>query len=92
MSSSIRSLYVINKAGGLVYTRDFTKNAKRTANDNLVLAGTLHGCVPTPRRTHTEKETQIDARPCVCTWPRLCDVVRVHRGTHWGARTPTKSI
>jgi len=45
MSASIRSLFIINKAGGLVYQREFTKNSKRSANDNLVLAGTLHGYV-----------------------------------------------
>ena len=46
MSASIRSLFVINKAGGLVYQREFTKSAKRSANDNLVLAGTFHGYAP----------------------------------------------
>jgi len=37
-------LWVINKAGGLVYNRDFGEGlAKLTSNEYLVLAGTLHG-------------------------------------------------
>ena len=48
-SASIRSLFIINKAGGLVYQREFTKNTKRSANDNLRLAGTFHGCAHAPR-------------------------------------------
>lgn len=53
---AIQSLYIINKSGGLIYQTDFplptpststTTTAsqlnKLTANDYLVLAGTLHG-------------------------------------------------
>ncbi|KAI6127738.1 TRAPP complex subunit Trs23 [Pisolithus croceorrhizus] len=37
-------LWVINKAGGLVYQRNFTDGlAQLTSNEYLVLAGTLHG-------------------------------------------------
>jgi len=37
-------LWVINKAGGLVYQRNFADGLSQlTANENLVLAGTLHG-------------------------------------------------
>ncbi|KLO19205.1 TRAPP complex subunit Trs23 [Schizopora paradoxa] len=37
-------LWVINKAGGLVYQRSFADGLSQlTANENLVLAGTLHG-------------------------------------------------
>ncbi|KAI6045572.1 TRAPP complex subunit Trs23 [Pisolithus marmoratus] len=37
-------LWVINKAGGLVYQRSFTDGlAQLTSNEYLVLAGTLHG-------------------------------------------------
>ncbi|KAI9308378.1 Sybindin-like protein [Cunninghamella echinulata] len=40
----IYSLYIVNKAGGLVYQKDFTENlAKLSSNDYLVLAGTFHG-------------------------------------------------
>ncbi|ORY99074.1 Sybindin-like protein [Syncephalastrum racemosum] len=40
----IYSLYIINKAGGLVYNRDFTDNLpKLSSNEYLVLAGTFHG-------------------------------------------------
>ncbi|KAF9227763.1 TRAPP complex subunit Trs23 [Gyrodon lividus] len=37
-------LWVINKAGGLVYQRNFADGlARLTSNEYLVLAGTLHG-------------------------------------------------
>ncbi|KAK9720807.1 hypothetical protein K7432_003871 [Basidiobolus ranarum] len=40
----IFSLYVINKAGGLIYQRDFIEGLNRlTSNEYLVLAGTFHG-------------------------------------------------
>ncbi|CAJ0910587.1 16001_t:CDS:2 [Entrophospora sp. SA101] len=39
----IFSLYIINKAGGLIYQKDFNEGlAKLSANEYLVLAGTLH--------------------------------------------------
>ncbi|KAF9475065.1 transport protein particle complex subunit [Pholiota conissans] len=41
---AIFSLWVINKAGGLVYQRSFADGlAALTSNEYLVLAGTLHG-------------------------------------------------
>ncbi|OAX34544.1 transport protein particle complex subunit [Rhizopogon vinicolor AM-OR11-026] len=41
---TIFSLWVINKAGGLVYQRNFADGlAQLTSNEYLVLAGTLHG-------------------------------------------------
>lgn len=41
---NVYSLYILNKAGGLIYQTDFQKGVnKLTANDYLVLAGTLHG-------------------------------------------------
>ncbi|KAG8715122.1 hypothetical protein FRC11_005648, partial [Ceratobasidium sp. 423] len=46
---AIYSLWIINKAGGLVYQREFAGAyvfdglAKLTSNEYLVLAGTLHG-------------------------------------------------
>jgi len=41
---AIFGLWVINKAGGLVYQRDFAEGlAQLTSNEYLVLAGTLHG-------------------------------------------------
>ena len=40
----IYSLYIINKAGGLIYQRDFAEGlSKLTSNEYLVLAGTFHG-------------------------------------------------
>lgn len=41
---AIFGLWVINKAGGLVYQRSFADGlARLTSNEYLVLAGTLHG-------------------------------------------------
>ena len=39
----IFSVFIINKAGGLIYHQDFSKSSKRTSNDDLVMAGTFHG-------------------------------------------------
>jgi trafficking protein particle complex subunit 4 len=40
----IYSLYIINKAGGLIYQKDFAEGLnKLTSNEYLVLAGTFHG-------------------------------------------------
>lgn len=40
----VYSLYILNKAGGLIYQNDVNPELnKLTANDYLVLAGTLHG-------------------------------------------------
>lgn len=40
----VYSLYILNKAGGLIYQNDVNPQLNRlTANDYLVLAGTLHG-------------------------------------------------
>ncbi|KAF9446335.1 transport protein particle complex subunit [Macrolepiota fuliginosa MF-IS2] len=41
---AIHGLWIINKAGGLVYQRNFADGlAQLTSNEYLVLAGTLHG-------------------------------------------------
>ena len=44
---AIYSLYIINKAGGLIYNRDFVAADgavnRLTSNEYLVLAGTVHG-------------------------------------------------
>ncbi|KAJ7286209.1 transport protein particle complex subunit [Mycena rebaudengoi] len=41
---AIFGLWVINKAGGLVYQRNFAEGlAQLTSNEYLVMAGTLHG-------------------------------------------------
>ena len=38
------SLYIINKAGGLIYQKDYAEGvSKLTSNEYLVLAGTFHG-------------------------------------------------
>ncbi|KAF9918016.1 hypothetical protein BX616_010600 [Lobosporangium transversale] len=40
----IFSIYIINKAGGLVYNKDYSDGlSKLTSNEYLVLAGTFHG-------------------------------------------------
>ncbi|CAN3357060.1 trafficking protein particle complex subunit 23 [Diutina catenulata] len=40
----VYSIYILNKAGGLIYQLDVNQGlAKLSANDYLVLAGTLHG-------------------------------------------------
>lgn len=40
----IFSIYIINKAGGLVYNKDYSEGlSKLTSNEYLVLAGTFHG-------------------------------------------------
>ncbi|KAK6464767.1 Longin-like domain-containing protein [Scheffersomyces coipomensis] len=40
----VYSIYILNKAGGLIYQNDVNPGLNRlTANDYLVLAGTLHG-------------------------------------------------
>ncbi|KAL0639220.1 hypothetical protein Q9L58_001679 [Maublancomyces gigas] len=40
----ILAIMVLNKAGGLIYQRDFNEGLKKlSSNDYLVLAGTFHG-------------------------------------------------
>lgn len=40
----ILSLLILNKAGGLIFQRDFNEGLKKlSSNDYLVLAGTFHG-------------------------------------------------
>ncbi|ODV94258.1 hypothetical protein PACTADRAFT_51128 [Pachysolen tannophilus NRRL Y-2460] len=40
----IYSLYILNRAGGLIYQKDFNKGLKKiTTNDYLILSGILHG-------------------------------------------------
>lgn len=47
MHRVVYSLIIINKAGGLVYNRDFNNALnKSSVNDLLVLAGTFHGYAP----------------------------------------------
>lgn len=41
---TVYSLYILNKAGGLIFQRDYgTELTKLSSNDYLVLAGTFHG-------------------------------------------------
>jgi hypothetical protein len=41
---AVFSLIIINKAGGLVYQREFQAGLRKlSTNDYLVLAGTFHG-------------------------------------------------
>jgi len=45
----VYSLIIINKAGGLVFNRDFNSPLNKiSVNDLLVLAGTFHGYVCPP--------------------------------------------
>lgn len=52
MPSSTRtvfSLIIINKAGGLIYQREYQAGLRSlSTNDYLVLAGTFHGYEPPP--------------------------------------------
>jgi hypothetical protein len=52
----VYALIIINKAGGLIYQRDFADGLnKLSINDYLVLAGTFHGyrSLPSPLSTPT---------------------------------------
>jgi Transport protein particle (TRAPP) complex subunit len=41
---AVFSLIIINKAGGLIYQREFQAGLRKlSTNDYLVLAGTFHG-------------------------------------------------
>jgi len=47
----IYSLLIINKAGGLIYNREYNEGTSRlSSNDYLVLAGTFHGYHPISQR------------------------------------------
>lgn len=51
----IFSIYILNKAGGLIYQNDLNPGLLRlTANDYLVLAGTLHGVHAIATRLHPD--------------------------------------
>lgn len=39
---AIYSLYIVNKAGGLIFHHDFSARARRAGNDDLRLASTFH--------------------------------------------------
>lgn len=44
MGAGIHAIYIINKAGGLIYQKDFIQNASQlNSNDYLRLAGVFHG-------------------------------------------------
>jgi trafficking protein particle complex subunit 4 len=48
----IYSLLIINKAGGLVYNREYNEGISRlSSNDYLVLAGTFHGYFQHPPKS-----------------------------------------
>lgn len=48
-SRVVFALFVINKAGGLVYNREFhTGMSKLSSNDYLTLAGSFHGYISPP--------------------------------------------
>ena len=64
----ILSIYIINKAGGLIFQSDFAKmTGKRSANDYLVLAGTFHGFGSLLRSVFVD----VHRRPCLLASMRL---------------------
>ncbi|KAJ5675265.1 Sybindin-like protein [Penicillium maclennaniae] len=47
LGMAVFSLIIINKAGGLIYQREFQAGLRKlSTNDYLVLAGTFHGLLP----------------------------------------------
>ena len=66
MQRVVYSLIIINKAGGLVYNRDFNSALNKiSVNDLLVLAGTFHGYRPfqVAQRIHMSTEADGSQRP-----------------------------
>ena len=60
ISRVVYSLIIINKAGGLVYQREFQSGLLRlSTNDYLVLAGTFHGYAETLVSPEESTERQI---------------------------------
>ena len=59
----VYSLIIINKAGGLIYQKDFAEGLnKLSINDYLVLAGTFHGFAPfSPSHTADLIPTRVHA-------------------------------
>jgi hypothetical protein len=50
---TVYSLIIINKAGGLIYQREFQAGLlKMSTNDYLILAGTFHGYPPSSILPH----------------------------------------
>ena len=67
MRRVVYSLVIINKAGGLVYNRDFNNALNKiSVNDLLVLAGTFHGYGPFHAILPTHSSIEAD-RPQVST-------------------------
>lgn len=59
----VYSLYILNKAGGLIYQNDVNPGLnKLTANDYLVLAGTLHGVHAITSRFTSLNQHELDAQ------------------------------
>lgn len=55
----VYSILILNKAGGLIYQRDLNNGlAKLSANDYLVLAGTLHGVHAIAARVKLDSSAQ----------------------------------
>lgn len=64
----VYALIIINKAGGLIYQRDFAEGLnKLSVNDYLVLAGTFHGVHAITTRLNplhsTAARSSTDSRP-----------------------------
>ena len=65
MRRVVYSLVIINKAGGLVYNRDFNSALNKVSvNDLLVLAGTFHGYAPFSAVLRTHDSIEADRRQC----------------------------
>lgn len=65
MRRVVYSLVIINKAGGLVYNRDFNNALNKVSvNDLLVLAGTFHGYGTLHAVLPTHTSIEIDRPQC----------------------------
>ncbi|KAK8798515.1 hypothetical protein WA538_005243 [Blastocystis sp. DL] len=55
---SIFSLYIINKSGGLIFSKDYTEGSNLTSNDKLRLASTFHGLTAIATQIAPTKNSQ----------------------------------
>jgi hypothetical protein len=86
------ALIIINKAGGLIYQRDFAEGLnKLSINDYLVLAGTFHGFVSPPNQTSSPRaatnQTPIQC-PCDHHTPQSRSLIRCPHLNRFPTRTP----
>jgi len=61
--SNLYAIYIINKAGGLIYQKDFIDRANRlTSNNHLQIAGVFHGMYAITSQLAPTKETSSGIR------------------------------